>query len=393
MVGVELDSTTAAISRALYPDATIRNESFADTRIPAGSFDATIGNVPFGQFALNDRVHNPGRKESIHNHFILKSLALTKPGGLVTVLTSRYTLDAQGQGARRKMAEMGDLIGAVRLPTGSHAKTSGTDVIEDILIFRRREPGAEPLTPQDWVSSTRQEINGQNIHVSDYFTARPDHVLGEVTAEKGQFGTGSLIVKGDRDMAGLPTVLARITENAKTASITASPRLEALAMFTDQASGRHDGHIAAHDDGTFTQAAEGAAVPFAVPEKQAEELRALVGMRDTVRALLTAEAASVSNSPEIRVLRQTLNDQYDAYVARYGPINRYTLAKNGARNSPGQGGFRRDPMSAVVRALEVYDPETGTAAKTDIFRKRSVSPREIPTTADHPDDALALCMD
>jgi N12 class adenine-specific DNA methylase len=393
MVGVELDSTTAAISRALYPHATVRNESFADTRLPAGSFDATIGNVPFGDFALRDRVHNPNRAESIHNHFILKSLALTKPGGIVTVLTSRYTLDGENPRARKKMAEMGDLLGAVRLPTGSHSKTSGTDVIEDALIFRRREPGADPLTPQDWINSSKRDIDGIEIPVNDYFTAHPDQVLGDEHAEKGQYGSGSLIVTGDKAMPELPAALARITDGANTAGATASARMEGLADFTAPDDTRHDGHIAAHDDGSFTQASQGAAVPFAVPEKQAEELRGLIGMRDTLSTLLTAESQSVSNSPEIRELRKTLNDQYDAYVKRYGPINRYTLTKSGARNAPGQGGFRRDPMSAIVRALEIYNPETGKAVKTDIFTKRSVSPREIPTHADNPEDALALSLD
>lgn len=393
MVGVELDSTTAAISRALYPHATIRNESFAKTRLPSGSFDATVGNVPFGQFSLNDRVHNPGSKMSIHNHFIVKSLAMTKPGGVVALLTSRYTLDAKSPRDRKRMAEMGDLIGAVRLPTGSHSKASGTNVIEDVLIFRRREPGAAPLTSQDWVNASERDIDGHPIVVNDYFTAHPDNVLGELHAEKGQYGTGSLIVRGDRDMTELPAALTRITDAAKADGVTATPRMHDLHALVDADLTRHEGHIAASEDGGFTQAAQGVAKPFEVPEKQAEELRGLIGMRDTLSKLLTAEATSVSNSPEIKALRATLNDQYDAYVKRYGPINRYTLTKTGARNAPGQGGFRRDPMSAIVRALEIYNPETGKAVKTDIFTKRASSPREIPTHADNPADALALSLD
>lgn len=393
MVGVELDSTTAAISRALYPHATVRNESFAKTRLPAGSFDATVGNVPFGQFELNDRTYNPGKKMSIHNHFIVKSLGMTKPGGIVAVLTSRYTLDAKSSRDRKRMAEMGDLIGAVRLPTGSHSKTSGTDVIEDMLIFRRREPGADPLTPQDWINSSEREIDGHQIVVNDYFTTHPEQVLGTEHAEGGQYGSGSLIVRGDKDMPGLPAALQHITDTAQANGATASPRMENLTTLVSADTARHEGHIAAHDDGSFTQATQGVAKPFDVPEKQAQELRGLIGMRDTLSTLLTAESQSVSNSPEIRKLRADLNAQYDAYVKLHGPINRYTLTKTGARNTPGQGGFRRDPMSAIVRALEIYNQETGKAVKTDIFTKRSTSPREIPTHADNPADALALCLD
>lgn len=393
MIGVELDSTTAAISRALYPSATIRNESFADTRLPAGSMDAVIGNVPFGDFALTDRVHNPGRKHSIHNHFILKSLAATKPGGVCALLTSRYTLDSHGEAARKQMADMGDLIGAVRLPTGSHQKTAETRVIEDILIFRRRGPAAEPLTSQDWIHSSKREVNGFTLDVNDYFTQHPEQVLGDLTAEKGQYGTGSLIVHGDTDLTDtLPAALGRVTDTAREHGIAASERLEAPAAITD-ASAQHEGYIGLNTDGEFIQVADGAEVPFSVPATQREELTALCGLRDTLSGLLGAESATVSDAGSVRELRAALNTQYDDYTARYGPINRYKLTANGARSTPSQGGFRRDPMSAIVRALEVYDPETGTGTKTDIFRKRSVAPRELPTTADNPTDALALCLD
>lgn len=393
MVGVELDSTTAAISKALYPDATIRNESFADTRLPAGSMDAVVGNVPFGDFALTDRVHNPGRKLSIHNHFIVKSLAATKPGGICALLTSRYTMDARSTDARRRMAEMGDLIGAVRLPTGSHSRTAGTNVIEDILIFRRREPGADPLTSQDWINAPVTHLGDQDIPVNQYFLDHPGHVLGDMTAEKGRYGSGDMIVRGNQETLPdqLHAALTDITEAARTGGIAASPRLEGAAQITEAAN-QHDGYIAAGLDG-FTQVVNGAAVPLDVPAKQAEELRGLIGLRDTLRELLQAESTTTADTTQIRQLRRDLNDQYDAYVKRYGPINRYTLSKTGSRVTPGQGGFRRDPMSAIVRALEVYDPETGQGHKTDIFRKRSVAPREIPTHADSPADALALSMD
>ncbi|WP_449061740.1 Eco57I restriction-modification methylase domain-containing protein [Planomonospora algeriensis] len=116
MTGIELDSTTAGISQALYPHATVRNESFADTRLPEGTFDAVVGNVPFGNYELHDKKYNKNLQHSIHNHFIIKSLALAKPGGLVAVITSRYTMDSEDSAARREMAKMGDLVGAVRLP-------------------------------------------------------------------------------------------------------------------------------------------------------------------------------------------------------------------------------------------------------------------------------------
>ena len=140
MVGVELDPTTAAICLALYPDATVLAESFADTRLPTGAFDAVVGNVPFGRFALHDPVHNPSG-HSVHNHFLLKALHLTRPGGVVAALTSRYTLDARNPGARREMAELADLVAALRLPEGAHRRAAGTDVVTDLVVLRRRPPG------------------------------------------------------------------------------------------------------------------------------------------------------------------------------------------------------------------------------------------------------------
>lgn len=148
MVGVELDPVTAGIAAALYPHAEIRTENFSDTRAPSGAFDLAVGNVPFERMSLLDRRHNPGR-HSVHNHFIIKSLHLTRPGGLVAVLTSRYTMDASHPAARREMAALADLVAAVRLPTGAHHAAAGTQAITDLLILRRREPDREPA-PMTW---------------------------------------------------------------------------------------------------------------------------------------------------------------------------------------------------------------------------------------------------
>jgi N12 class adenine-specific DNA methylase len=392
MVGVELDSTTAALSQYLYPNATIRNESFARTNLPDGSFDMTIGNVPFGDFPLTDRRHNPDG-ESIHNHFILKSMDLTRPGGLVAVLTSRYTLDTQSSRARRKMAEKADLVGAVRLPTGSHQRASGTDVIEDLLIFRVRGEGETPQADQSWVTSSKRDVNGFEISVNNYWAEHPENVLGEFTADKGQYGTGDLRVRGDKDMTDLPAVLSGIVDSAREEGLTATASTGDRPDLVEADESRHDGHIRQEEDGSFTQAVNGASVPFEAPASQREELASLIGLRDTLGRLLDAESANQKDTPEILSLRQRLNTQYDEYVAKNGPINRYKLGKTGNRIRPGQGNFRRDPMSAVVRALETYDPSTGTAEKASIFTKRAIAPRELRTTTDSPADAISLSMD
>ena len=148
LTGVELDPTTARIAQAIHPHATIRAESFAQTPLPDGYFDAAIGNVPFADVRLHDPRHNPSRL-SLHNHFIVKALSLVREGGLVAVLTSHYTMDAQNPAARREIDQLGELLGAVRLPTGAHRRTAGTDALTDLLILRRRDPSGDP-DPAGW---------------------------------------------------------------------------------------------------------------------------------------------------------------------------------------------------------------------------------------------------
>ena len=200
MTGVELDPTTAAIARALYPLAVIRAESFAQTPYRAGHFDLTVGNVPFADVRLHDPRHNRGG-HSLHNHFIVKSLALTRPGGLVAVLSSRYTLDATNPAARREMNAMADLVGAVRLPSGAHQRAAGTKVITDLLILRRREPGAA-VASSAWEQTRPIEIDGQQVRVNGYFHDHPGHVLGTLGIGSGQYASAALLVEPDgRDVA------------------------------------------------------------------------------------------------------------------------------------------------------------------------------------------------
>lgn len=174
MHGVELDPVTAAIAAHLYPEANITAASFADTQFPDGAFDAVIGNVPFADVRLYDPRHNPGR-HSIHNHFLIKSLALTRPGGHLLALTSRYTLDGRDPAARTDLYALGDLLGAVRLPTGAHRATAGTDAVTDLLVLRRRPDTAPAPTPDPaWLATTTTTTaSGAEYALNGYFTAPP----------------------------------------------------------------------------------------------------------------------------------------------------------------------------------------------------------------------------
>ena len=301
MVGVELDPTSAAIAQALYPDATIRAESFADTRLPAGDVDAVIGNVPFGDVRLYDPRHN-AHGHSMHNHFILKSLALTRPGGVAAVLTSRYTMDAQNPAARREINELADLVGAVRLPSGAHRRTAGTEVVTDLLLLRRREPDVAPASTA-WELTRPLELDDDaQLRVNSYFDEHPGHVLGSYAVGQGQHGAPALHVvpapgaTADR----LAAVLREITAWAVRDGQTFTPRPETLdtpaRAALQPATGLWDGHLTAHPDGRFSRVLDGHHTALDVPASQRVELRALLGLRDSAKALLSAEADSIEDT-------------------------------------------------------------------------------------------------
>ena len=407
MTGVELDPVTAAISRALYPHAEVRGESFADTRLPEGMFDAAIGNVPFANVTLHDPVHNPTR-QSMHNHFILKSLRLTRPGGMVAVLTSQYTMDAQNPGARREMGLLADLVGAVRLPAGAHRRTAGTDVVTDLLILRRREPGVPPADDL-WETVTPISLDGQAAKINAYFDYRPEHVLGDLVLGQGMYGP-ALTVDGDLDRLeeNLADVLDQITFSARrTGMLFAAPSAEHQARQAARVPSPPqlwDGSIVAQDGGTFGTVVHGSIEPLDAPKNAGAELRALLGLRDGAHRLLELEATSVDDTEEITSAREGLHRDYRKYVGRYGPLNRYSLRRTGRTNDAGEDTYARtvptpvrllrsDPFGALVLALEVFDDTDQTATPAAIMTRRVVSPRTEPQGVDTPVDAIAVSLD
>lgn len=414
MTGVELDSTTARIAQALYPHADIRVESFADTRLPEGHFDVAIGNVPFSSTRLHDPVHNTG-EHSMHDHFILKSLALTKPGGVVAVVTSSSTLDKKNPAARREIATHADFLGAIRLPNGTHRRVAGTEVVTDILILRRRDGEARQLGGRfELATSTEvplaREAGEAEVAVNEYFLNNPDMVLGELRAGTSIYGRLAVEVHGRGDLEQqLREALDRIAQQALSEGITHQPR-ELVAGERRAAAGapgdanEFPGRLRAtaqgfeglHVDGTYSE--------LTIPKTQAEELRVLLGLRDTAVALLENEAANAEDSDEIEALRARLNHRYDRYTEKFGPINRCTWHPTGrvddagepvmsVRRPPVMRVFRDDPHAPIVLALEDYDATTDTAVKMAIMRQRVVAPRTPRTGADTAEDAVAICLD
>ena len=195
MVGVERNEVSGSIARLLYPSADVRVESFGDTPVRPDTYDSMIGNVPFGNYPVRDRVHNPRNQLLIHDHFISKSLAGLKPGGTMTVITSAGTLDKQLSTVRRGLFEQADLLGAVRLPNAAHRAAAGTEVVTDVLVLRRREPDR---TPGDdaWVTSVPTRLDdGTERHINGYFAAHPENILGTTATGQAAMGREVLAVR------------------------------------------------------------------------------------------------------------------------------------------------------------------------------------------------------
>jgi N12 class adenine-specific DNA methylase/predicted RNA methylase len=405
--GVELDPTTAAIAAALYPTDHVATESFADTRLPEGFADLTIGNVPFGDVTLTDPIHNP-LGHSIHNHFIVKSLHLTRPGGLVAVITSLYTMDAVNPAARRDIGALADLVYAVRLPEQAH-RYAGTQVVTDLLIFRRRPHDAAPAGPA-WEQTATIGVGGGVARTNEYFANHRDQVAGDMFLGRGLYRDDELRVSAPPGLA-VAMVCERIVASARAAGaegwrlLAAAPAAEqAVALApTLQGERRPDGMLIQLDNGEFGRVESGALKAFSVPRTQRYELALLLKLRDIYLDLIGREAASISDGPELAELRNGLNVVYNTYVARYGPINRFTTRAGQinphtgqprpVRIRPRQGGFRDDPFAGSVYALERFNPQTQTAAKAEIFTTRVVLPRKRPLGADSAADAVAICLD
>uniref|UniRef100_UPI002F91A5CA helicase-related protein n=1 Tax=Kitasatospora sp. NBC_01519 TaxID=2903576 RepID=UPI002F91A5CA len=403
MTGIELDPVTAAIAAALYPDAEIRSESFVDTRMPDGYFDGAVGNVPFDEIALHDPNHNPLRLAT-HNHFIVKSLDLVRPGGLVAVLTSRYTLDSIGKTARLEISNRADLVGAVRLPAGAHRKAAGTEAVTDLLILRRRDE--PPEVPPDWIGLAHVPVDADTgVLVNSYFAKHPEMVLGRHALTSGRFSAQEVTIRphpGADTADALTKALAAITTQARESGLTmsASPDARQRAAVEAQAQRMHraqemfgddiqrfQGTLIDQGDGTFLQLVGHEITERSVYKNAAEELRSLLRLRDTYVELLSAE--STGDTEQAATLRSQLNYRYDIHTSAYGAINKREARRD---RRTAHGAFRTDPYAAGVYALEIYDPDTETASKDAIFTRAVTKPEIERTTADTPQDALAISL-
>lgn len=407
MTGVELDPTTAAVAAALYPDATVRAESFADSRFIPGSFDAAIRNVPFGDLVLHDPVHNQNR-HAIHNHFLVKAVDLVQPGGLVVALTSSYTMDAQNPAARREIFARVDLVAALRLPTGAHRRTAGTDALTDLVILRRRLPG-EKTGDETWLRIYPHTIDGATRRINRYFIAHPDRVLGDLSIGHGMYGAETLTVTADLDNAQtrLRDALETVITEAKQAGLTADQRRPATAQAITTAPDQSKaiGTASGSPIDGFTRQTDIGPKSIDVPRSQRAELAALIVMGDMAHTLLRAEAATAADTADITGLRADLASSYRRYVDMYGPINRFKQVVTTAtgkrtgelivqrRRPPVFKHLRTHPLTPLIRALEVYDDSTGAHSPASLLTERVVVPRRPPLGVDSADEAVSVALD
>ncbi|MBG7704804.1 DEAD/DEAH box helicase family protein, partial [Streptomyces sp. MC1] len=416
MVGVELDPTTAAISQLLYPDAQVINSPFQSLRLPPDSFDLAIGNVPFGNYKLHDPIDNPGRHHSIHDHFILKSLDRVRPGGLVAVVTSRFTMDSEGESARRRMYDMADLVGAVRLPEGAHQRAAGTHVVTDLLVFRRREEGQTP-GDDSWLKSTNMRfLGGHEVPVNEYFQKNPKNVLGELTVGRGQFSDHDLTVKSDQNApVALRAALARMAQDARTRGLTYDATLQNHELTLDLAGDARDGSIVRGKDGAFMTVEFGNWVELDVHPRQREQLGRLLDLKELANNLLELESTTEADgeTEQMRKLRAELARAYDFYVKKHGSPNKPGQHRQfsppealerrkaeGLKETPDEWKrptalalFENDPDGLMVFGLDKWDEDAKAPRKLDILRQRTSAPRRIPDHADTPEDAVALALE
>ncbi|NUL21834.1 hypothetical protein [Streptomyces lunaelactis] len=405
LTGIELDPTTARIAQAIYPDANVLNENFAETDAHPGSFDASIGNVPFASVPFGDKRYPA---ESLHNGFITKELALTRPGGITLLITSRHTLDSKGDKARKQIAKYGDLIGAVRLPSGVF-NDAGTSVVTDVLVLRRRADGEEP-GDTSWLNAPERKIGDVREHVNAYFTAHPDHVLGDLATESSPYGP-RLTVKGEPAKAAdqLRDALQGIAAQALADGNGYQPHPDGddrppVLLQTARQKHANDwtGRLYEGDDGQLYQHVNGGnPVTVAPSDGRTDQLRALMQLRDVAAELRELDRKN-DEDDRAEKLRAQLRDLHTAYVDTYGPLSKpgqTRSMKTGTRPDGKEertptawGYFRSDPDAGSVLALERWDADKGEPILSRVFNERAAARRQPLTRTDDPKAALAAVV-
>jgi len=401
-IGVELDSVSGRIARALHPDADIRIENFRDTKLPEGRLDAVIGNPPFADVRLDYK----GQRLPLHDFFLAKSLDALKPGGVLALVTSHFTLDKQNAATRECLADRADFLGAIRLPSDAF-KREGTAVVTDIVFLRKRTPGV-PARHADpaWLATGPLAIEGVEVAINRYFLNHPEQVLGAWSRKDRLYGGEdgySVVSEGDL-ATRLDAAVGRLPELAPTRAAAVAE--EPAPAFTPPPPERHvtEGSMFIGDDRIIRQVEGGRGEPVtycgvllrADGTPGGRKIGALIELRDLARRVLQSQNEGWPEAHRDEA-RRALNRAYDRFVAAHGPINKttFTPAKDGGviRRMPNLAKFREDPDAMLVMALEEYDETTGKAVKAPILLRDVVGESPPITAVASAEEGLLVSLD
>ena len=378
LYGVELDSITGRIAKQLYPKADIAVAGF-ETTDRRDFFDIVIGNVPFGQYQVNDRAYNK-LGFSIHNYFFAKTLDQVRPGGVVAFVTSRYTMDAKDSAARKYIAQRADLLGAIRLPNNAFKANAGTEVVSDIIFLQKRDRPID-IEP-NWVHLGENE---DGFSINQYFIDNPEMVLGRQTSESTQYGRQDFTVEPYEDL-DLATQLRYAIQNIggkyEAAELPDLGENETI-QDTIPADPNVKNYSYAVVDGEVYYRENSVMVKPNLNATAKERVKGMAELRDCVHRLIDLQMWE-SDDVSIRAEQQRLNRLYDRFTEKYGLINSRGNAL----------AFADDSSYYLLCSLEMLDDEDKTKlkGKADMFTKRTIRQRQSVTSVDTAAEALALSI-
>jgi len=405
-IGVEMDSISGRIARALHPGQDIRIENFRDSKLPEDRLDAVIGNVPFADVKLDYR----GQKLSLHDFFFAKSVDTLRPGGVLALVTSHFTLDKQNAAIREYLASKADFVGAIRLPSDAF-KREGTAVVTDIVFLRKR-PLGEPAkhADADWLGVGQLPVEGAPVAVNRYFLNHPEMVLGEWSRKDTLYGREGYSVTSNGNLAEqLQAAIGRLPEftpsPAQEEDDASLRRNHSVGGFTPPPPLPHitEGSFFVRPDRVICQILAGQPEPVvyggnalkASGNLTSKRLAALVELRDIARRVLQSQNEGWPDKDRIDARRE-LNWAYDRFVGIYGPINKTTFGETAdgtvIRRMPNLVKFREDPDAMLVMSLEEYDEATGKAAKSAIMQKDVVGKTPPITHVNSAEEGLLVSL-
>ena len=378
LYGVELDSITGRIAKMLYPQADITVAGF-ETTDRRDFYDLAVGNVPFGQYKVNDKAYNK-LGFSIHNYFFAKAIDQVRPGGVVAFVTSRYTMDSKDSTARKHMAERADLLGAIRLPNNAFRANAGTDVVSDIIFLQKRDRPAD-IEP-DWVQLGKTE---DGFAINQYFTDHPEMVLGVLSTESTQYGREELTV-APIEGANLADQLAEAVQHIE------GQYTEVEVETPDIADAENEKHILPADpdvknfsytvvDGEVFYRENSVMTQVELSDTAKSRVTGMVELRQIVNELIDQQLNDFPDE-DIKATQERLNAAYDAFTAKYGLLND---RKNGRL-------FEQDSSYYLLCSLENLDEQGQLKSKAAMFTKRTIRPERTVTSVDTPSEALAVSI-